>query len=279
MSRSASTRRSRTLARLARRARLRLPLPRGRASTLEVEGYRIHAVEAGSGDECVVLLHGLSGSSRWWYRNVPAFAAGYRTLVPDVIGFGRSRHGGRIPSIPDLAAALAAWMEAAGASPAHVVGHSMGGQLAIHLAARFPERVQRLVLVDAAGVPRPRSPAELLRFVREVAPPGRWGDLRFIPTMAGDALVAGPRTILRALWGILRDDVRPLLGRVAVPTLIVWGERDGIVPLADGRRMRAEIPGARLLLLNGAAHNPMVDRAEDFNGAVLRFLAGEEVGE
>lgn len=280
MQRPTPPRRRTALARLARRrARLRLPLPAGRASTLQVGNYRIHSVEAGSGEECVVLLHGLSGSSRWWFRNVPAFAAGYRTLVPDVIGFGRSRNPGPIPSIPDLAAALADWMEATGASPAHVVGHSMGGQLAVHLAARFPERVRRLVLVDAAGIPRPRGPTELVRFVREVAPPGRWGDLRFIPTMAGDALVAGPRTILRALFGILRDDVRPLLGRVAVPTLLLWGERDGIVPVADGRVMRAEIPGARLLLLSGAAHNPMVDRPDDFNGAVLRFLAGEEVGE
>jgi pimeloyl-ACP methyl ester carboxylesterase len=242
--------------------------------------YRVHWAEAGEGDEAIVLLHGLSGSARWWARNIRALGARYRVLVPDVIGFGRSRLGPlRLPGVPEVAAVLAQWMSLAAGEPAHLVGHSMGGQLAVHLAVRSPECVRRLALVDAAGIPRPLTPGYLMRFAYEVAPPRRWGDPSFLPVILGDALSAGPGTLLRAIRHILRDDVRPLLGDIRVPTLLLWGERDSIVPLAHGEEMRRAIPGARLLVLPGAYHNPMVDAPGDFNRALLGFLAGEEVGE
>ncbi|HEY0038410.1 MAG TPA: alpha/beta fold hydrolase, partial [Longimicrobium sp.] len=111
------------------------------------------------------------------------------------------------------------------------------------------------------------------------APPRRWGDPTFLPVMLGDALSAGPWTVLRALRHILQDDVRPLLGEIAHPTLIVWGEHDTIIPPDHGVQMRQAIPDSRLLVLRDAYHVPMVDRPHDFNQALLAFLAGEEVGE
>ncbi|HET6231110.1 MAG TPA: alpha/beta hydrolase [Longimicrobiaceae bacterium] len=248
-------------------------------SLRDVGPYRIHSLEAGEGDECVVLLHGLSGSSRWWDRNVADFAGRFRVLVPDMIGFGRSRLTGPLPDMAGAAAVLADWMEAAGAGRVHLVGHSMGGQLAIHLAARFPERISRLVLADASGIPRPLSARSLIRFARDVAPPARWGDPAFIPVIVGDAFKSGPLTILRALGNIVRDDVRPLLPRIQAPTLLVWGERDALVPVRCGREMRKTIPNSRLVVIPRAAHNPMVDRPAEFAAAVLPFLAGVEVGQ
>lgn len=251
-----------------------------RATTTDVGAYRVHWVEGGAGDETVVLLHGLSGSSRWWRRNLEALCRGRRVILPDVIGFGRSRSPGPLPSIPELAEVLSRWLLTVTPDAApHLVGHSMGGHLAIHLAARHPEQVRRLVLVDAAGIPRARSPRTLLRLAYEAGPPRRWGDPRFLPVIWADALVAGPFNILRGLHHILRDDVRPLLPLVHAPTLVVWGARDGLVPLEHGRALRGGIAGARLLVIDGAYHNPMVDRAAEFNAAVRRFLDGEEVGE
>jgi pimeloyl-ACP methyl ester carboxylesterase len=148
--------------------------PLGLASAnAEVGGYRVHWVEAGAGDECVVLLHGLAGSARWWQRNLPALAATRRVLLPDVIGFGRSRGPGRLPAAPALADGVAGWIAATAGGAVHLVGHSMGGQLAIHIAAHRPELVRRLVLVDATGIPRTYRPRDLLRLAWEAAPPRR----------------------------------------------------------------------------------------------------------
>lgn len=255
---------------------------RGLLRTAKVRCYTVHWVDLGGGEgPPVILLHGLSGSSRWWKRNAPALAARHRVIAPDVIGFGRTRCPGRMPSIAELADVLAGWMEEVEIERAHVIGHSMGGQLAVHLAARHPERVARLVLVDSAGIPRPRplAPGALARFALGLAPPRRWGDPVFLPVIAGDALVAGPRVILQAVGRILRDDVRPLLSRIVAPTLIVWGEHDRVIPLEHGEELREEIAGSRLLVVPQAAHNPMVDHPGAFNTAVLDFLAGDEVGE
>lgn len=242
--------------------------------------FRIHWAEAGEGDDALVLLHGLSGSARWWARNIRALSARYRVLVPDVIGFGRSRlPASRLPSVPEVAGVLAQWVQLAAGEAAHVVGHSMGGQLAVHLAARSPDCVRRLALVDSAGLPRPLTPRNVMRFAYEVAPPRRWGDPTFLPVIVGDALAAGPWTLLRAVRHILGDDVRPLLGQLRQPTLLLWGEHDAIIPVEHGEEMRRSIPGSRLLVLSGAYHNPMVDRPDDFNQALLAFLSGEEIGE
>ncbi len=252
-------------------AKRRLPLA---AQPVEISPYRIHALVAGDArGEAVLLIHGLSGSSRWWHRNIDALAAQYRVLVPDVIGFGRTRCPGKLPTPGEIGTVLAEWLDETGHSRAHVVGHSMGGQIAIHLAARHPQRVARLVLVAAAGIPRPVSMPQLARFALGVVPPTRWGDPLFFSTIVSDALAAGPHSLVQAFGNILRDDVRPLLPKIEARTLLVWGERDPLVPVAHARIMREAIPRAELVRLPRAGHNVMVDQPEAFNRVVLGFLA------
>lgn len=243
-----------------------------------VGDYEIHSLEFGDAAEAVVLLHGLSGSARWWHRNVPGLATRYRVILPELVGFGGTPVGDHVPSMAETADLLDGWMRAMRLGRVNLIGHSMGGQISIHLAARHPDRLERLVLVDAAGVPRARTPRALLRFAVELLPLWHWGDPGFLPTIVRDTWSAGPRTVAGAIRHILRDDVRPLLPRITAPALIVWGERDTLVPLVDARTFRDLIPRAELAVLRGAAHNPMVDRPRDFNRLVLRFLGGERVG-
>lgn len=238
----------------------------------EVAGYRFHSVHAGKGPP-VVLLHGLAGSHRWWRHTVPALASEFRLHVPELIGFGESR-GAPVPrgGIPEMMELLVKWLDALEIERPHLVGHSMGGQISIHLAAKRPERVSRLVLASAAGVPRRRSAAELVRFVIELAPPRSWGRPEFLPTVVRDALRAGPRTLLRTTAHILADDVRPHLSRIRSPTLLVWGRLDPLTPLSHAWVMADAIPDARLRVIPDAAHNPMIDRPREFNALVWSFL-------
>ena len=243
---------------------------------VRVLGHPVRYEVAGGEGEPVVLVHGLSGSTRWWARNVPALAEHHRVYLVNLPGFGGIRRPRRRFVLAEAASWLLAWIEAVGLEGVNLVGHSMGGYLSVRLAARGPGAVRRLVLVDPAGVPPGRT---MLGHLGPLLLAARYGAPSFLPVLARDALYAGPFTLLRATRDLLAEDVRGDLRRVGVPTLLVWGENDPLIPPSVGDLMRAEIPTSRLLVIRGAGHNPMFDRPEEFNGALLSFLAGESVGE
>lgn len=244
-----------------------------RTST-RIDGFRLHSIHEGDG-EPVVLLHGLSGSWRWWRHTVPGLRRHYRVHVPEMIGFGGSRGAVRHPTLPEMAGLLVRWLDAIGVERAHFVGHSMGAQVGVHLAGRWPERIDRLVLSDAAGIPHPLSSHHLLDVAWRLVRPRAWGRIGFFPTIATDALRTGPRTMARALRSIVADDIRPLLPRVRAPTLLLWGEHDPITPVADAEVIAGLIPDARLVVIEGASHNPMADRPRAFNRELRRFFEGD----
>ena len=167
-------------------------------------------------------------------------------------------------------------MEAAGLERAHLVGHSMGGYFCLRLAASRPEAVRRLVLVAPAGVPTGRS---MLGHLGPLLGAARYATPSFLPILVRDALRTGPATLWRAASDLLAEDVREDLRRIEVPTLLIWGQRDTLVPPAAGDLLRKEIPGCRLLVLEGASHVPMFDRPEEFDAALLAFFAGAPVGD
>ena len=240
-----------------------------------IDGFRLAAHHEGAGQP-VVLLHGLSGSRRWWRFTTPALADRYRVHVPELVGFGASRGAVRHPSMPEMAGILARWIDAHDLGPVHFIGHSMGAQIGLHLAARWPGRIRRLVLTDAAGIPHAVNAETARELAGQLLDLRSWGRLRFLPTIATDALRAGPTTLYRSIRHILADDIRPLLPRVACPTLLVWGEHDPLTPVSDGELIAALMPAARLVVIEGAGHNPMADRPDAFNRQVLRFLDGAD---
>jgi pimeloyl-ACP methyl ester carboxylesterase len=239
-----------------------------------VSGRPVRYEVGGEGDP-VVLVHGLSGSTRWWDRNVPDLAKHYRVYLVNLPGFGAFRRRAQRFVLAEATSWLLAWMEAVGLESAHFVGHSMGGYLSLKLAARRPGAVRRLVLVDPAGMPSGRT---MLGHLGPLLLSARYARPTFFPVLVRDALYAGPFTLWKATRDLLAEDVRGDLRQVGAPTLLVWGERDPLIPPSIGDVMRAEIPDSRLLVIEGAGHNPMFDCPEDFNGALLAFLAGRTVG-
>ena len=223
-----------------------------------------------------MFVHGLSGSTLWWARNVPVLAERYRIYLVDLPGFGTMRHSQRPFVLAQAASWLSGWMEAAGLKRAHLVGHSMGGYVSVRLAASRPEAVSRLVLVAPAGVPAGRS---MLGHLVPLLLAARYATPAFMPVLVRDAMRMGPTTLWRATRDLLAEDVREDLRKIQAPTLLVWGENDPLIPPAVGDLLRQEIPSSRLLLLRGAAHVPMFDQPAEFDAALLSFFAGEPVGE
>jgi pimeloyl-ACP methyl ester carboxylesterase len=229
---------------------------------------RIFYEAAGSGQPLVVL-HGLSGSTRWWRYNVPCLARRARVHLVDMLGFGGSR--GQRFVLREAADTLARWMDRLGLERADLMGHSMGGFVAADLAARFPERVRRLVLVDAAALPFERGYVRhawgLVRALRYASP-------NFLPLLAADAARAGAFTVARAAREVLSSDMTGRLAHIQAPTLVVWGEHDVLLPPAIGQRLCGQLAHSRFVAIRGAGHNPMWDRPARFNRAVSAFLFG-----
>jgi pimeloyl-ACP methyl ester carboxylesterase len=237
---------------------------------LDFPPYALWETRAGAGSP-VALIHGLSGSSRWWSRNVDALAASHLVAAVDLTGFGRNRRYAVLPEIPpsfrEIAALLARWLETFG-EPVHVIGHSMGGQLAIRVAAERPDLVRSLILVNSAGMPFHVDPRPHVRTLPR--PP--YGGPGIARVLVPDFLRAGPASVAVAGTRVILGDMRPMMHAIRARVLLVWGEGDPIVPLYYGEAMQREIAGSRLVVIPKAAHVAMWDAPEEFNRIALSFL-------
>jgi pimeloyl-ACP methyl ester carboxylesterase len=207
----------------------------------------------------VVLVHGLAGSSSWWRQVVPALAAEHTVHLIDL-----PRWQAYDPD--ELVDRIA--LRFADLSPATYVGHSLGGLLSVRLAARHPETVDRLVLVAPAGVPGRSAVASVVPLASALLRAGPF----FLPRLAFDTVRTGPLNVLVAGARLLADDVRPYLTAVSVPTLLIWGDRDPLIPPDHAQEFLDALPDARLELIPGAAHVPMLERPDELSRAVLAFL-------
>jgi pimeloyl-ACP methyl ester carboxylesterase len=244
-----------------------------RRQVTRVGPHRVNSVHTGAGPP-VVLLHGLGASARWWHATVPALATRYTVHVPELVGFGASVPAVSRLGVTDLAEVIAEWMSVTGASEAALVGHSLGGQIAVHVAVETAAAPSALVLVAPSGLLPARSAVETARWLRGWLRPRCIGEPWFLPTIARDALRCGPITLAHTFGSLMWDDLALLLPRVTARTLVVWGGLDPLLPARLGGVVAAAIPGAQLQVIEDAAHNPMVDTPEAFNRALLGFLQG-----
>jgi pimeloyl-ACP methyl ester carboxylesterase len=233
--------------------------------------YRQSGLDAGLA-EPLILIHGLSGSRRWWRYNLPALEAVRCVYVVELVGFGSVRRRQRSLGVQDAAALVAEWMDALNLTCATVIGHSMGGQISLRVAALRPDRVGRLVLAASSGL--------LHRAWWQVAAQlplaMRRGRLDFVPTILADGARAGLPNLIRSSRDLLRDDVTDILPQIVQPTLVIWGENDVLLPPALGRAIAAGIACSHFVLLPHAGHVLMVDSPYEFNREVLAFLAQPE---
>ena len=228
----------------------------------------------------MLLLHG-------WGTSLDTFAALIEDLrrVFRVVAFDFPGHGGSdlppaVWQVDDFVGLALEVMAALEIERASILGHSFGGRVAIKLAASHPERVDRLVLVDSAGIPPARTVRRVLKRAasrfgnaagRRLGRPGQALRRRIVARIASpDYLNAGP--LRDTFLAVVKEDLRPALARIQAPTLLVWGESDDDTPLADGRTMEKLIPGASLLVIKNAGHFSYLEQFGRFRLAVMAFL-------
>lgn len=246
-------------------------LPGFEERSLDARGSRLRYLVAGEGD-ALLLVHGLGGAAANWLGLMPLLLPGRRLIVPELPGHGGSSPLPAAPSLSPYADRLGLLLEHEGAAPAAVVGHSLGGAIAVRLAIRRPEAVSALVLAAAAGISSATRSARyaltitgILKPGRKIAPHrrrvassallkrlvfGRWGasDPPALPPELVEAFLSGPARhtdTVSAAKALVRDDVRPELDHVRCPVLVLWGARDNQLPVGDGfeyaRRLRAPL--------------------------------------
>jgi pimeloyl-ACP methyl ester carboxylesterase len=236
-----------------------------------------------------VLLHGLGSSSADWTYQLPALGARHRVIAPDLRAHGRSPRGQGRLTADVMAGDVAALLAGLALPPAHVVGLSLGGCVALVLALDHGARVRSLTLVNTFARPAPAGPRGALRFLarlgllacapmpvvaahvaRGLFPRPEQHEL-YLAAMA--SLARNPRwTYLAAIRGLMAFDVRHRLGEVRCPTLVVAGDRDTTVSLAAKRRLQRSIPGAQLCVVVDSGHVTPYDQIERFNALLLAFV-------
>jgi pimeloyl-ACP methyl ester carboxylesterase len=250
----------------------------------------------------IVWIHGLSGSWQNWLENLPAFARTHRCIAMDLPGFGQSEMPADEITISGYARTVDRLLAALGIDRAVVIGNSMGGFIGAELAIRFGTRVERLVLVSAAGlslVLRPGRPelAVLRAGQNVVAMTTGWlasmSDLlasrprsrRAIfavvaahpsrlpaPLVAEQLRGSGKPGFVGALEALTDYPIRDRLPEIEAPTLVVWGEKDMLVPVRDAWEFGELIPDARVVVYEDTGHVAMLERPDAFNALVADFL-------
>jgi pimeloyl-ACP methyl ester carboxylesterase len=258
------------------------------SAPIQAGPHRLHYLEAGSGPP-LLLIHGLGSSAMQdWGRLMAPLGRRFHVYAPDLPGFGRSGRPSEADySIAMQVEAVRAFMDATGIQRARVAGISMGGWIVSRLASESPERVERLVVVDGAGmrIDGPEVPVDAL------LPRDEEGVRRLIATvrhrppampsfLVRDILARRLREewVVRRALESMRDGDDWLDGTLAtadMPVLVVWGKQDALIPVDYGIALRAEFPRAELAVLDGCGHVPIADCPEEFDELFLEFLTAE----
>jgi 3-oxoadipate enol-lactonase len=263
----------------------------------KVNGHNLYYEEHGSGPQTVVFAYGLLWSGRMFEAQVNALKTRCRCITFDFPGQGRSEVAQSGYDMDSLTSDAVALIKQLNAAPCHFAGLSMGGFVAMRMGIHYPELVRSLILMETSADPEPPENVPRYRLLGMIS---RWLSVRLIAgrvmqIMFGQTFLNDParRTqrdqlrgyllannqtgIYRALKGVIeREGVYEKLGKITVPTLVIVGEQDVATVPAKAERIRAGIPGAKLVRIPDAGHTSTIEQPEAVNRAIEQFLA--EVG-
>lgn len=260
---------------------------------IEVNGVELFYIEGGHGDQTVVLSHGLLMDYTMFAPQWDRLAEDYRVIAYDHRGQGRSGNPADGEDLDSLANDAADFVAALGRGPVHFVGMSMGGMVGLRLAARFPQLVRSLVLIDTSAQAEPWQQRWRFRLLCALVP--LLGIKRLVPQVLAlmfgpsthrdpgkqallakwrEKLVALPPTIVRQVRGVInRGDISDELAGIRCPTLVIFGAEDDLTPADCSWRIATRIANAEAVRIEKAGHSSSLEQPEVVNEALLKFLA------
>lgn len=250
---------------------------------MRINEVNLYYEQAGSGEKTLVLIHGNVASARWWDPVWQRLAEEYTVVRIDLRGCGQSDKPGHGNTVPQYGEDVRALMKGLELRNVIVVGHSMGGSIAMDIAVNEPQLVRGMVLVNSApaeGIVTPEERKPLInRMTRDrnlmrmslsaVVPTAAQGD--FFELLVDDAMIAGP-TMVSNYTSLGEADYRAGLASVKLPTLIVFGMQDTLISLDMMERTRDAISGSNLILYEGVGHSPNVEAPERLVEDVRKFV-------
>jgi pimeloyl-ACP methyl ester carboxylesterase len=261
--------------------------------SIVIGGHRLFYRTGGDGKP-VILLHGVGASSQIWIRNLDSLAQDHLVYALDLIGFGRSEKPRPVYTVADHVRCIHDFLGHLQIEKASLIGHSMGGLIALDLCLAYPEIVDKLILVDSIGLinSKPSFTQRLLCLpvLGElfVTFRSRWILKKFtvkefycrpelVTDEALDSLIQADRAaILELARTIPRTNRREAIKKgIKIPTLILWGDQDQVLPRAHALILQQLIPKSQYRVFKEAGHHPQIEAAEEFNQEVARFLAGD----
>src|SRR5262245_61465308 len=262
---------------------------------VQVRGFDVSYLKGGhAGDtEPVLYLHGMGGAGRWEAYHM-ALGNVALTYAPQLPGWPEGQPPPGITSVQDYAALVVELLDAMGIDQGILMGHSIGGWIALYVATTHPDRVSRLILADSMGLDVPSAPAPNLQAIDEESfAKAVFGRLGLIATAQAYGFGAewenvrrGPEferqwkgrgVVASLVQGPCADaDLTRQVQTIGAETLLIWGRLDGIVPLHHGEALRATLLRARLDVIDRCGHLPMVEKPETFHRLLYDFLVGVE---
>lgn len=251
---------------------------------LQINGFRMHYEQAGHGDTALLLIHGNVASSRWWDKIWQPLAEQFTVVRADLRGCGQSEGAGEGNTIPQHSADVRVLAEHLGLQNAIVVGHSLGGSVAMDIACRDPFWLKGFVLINSAPAegfvtPEERKPL-LQQMIQDrnlmkmalaaMVPTAASGD--YFEALVDDAMVAGP-TMISHYQSLNHADYRAQLAERETPALLIYGTQDSLILLDMMERTQQAIPGSELVLYDGIGHSPNVEAPERLVADIVRFAA------
>jgi pimeloyl-ACP methyl ester carboxylesterase len=222
-----------------------------------------------------LMLHGWGARASTFSPVVPLLTPAFAVVAPDMPGFGATPDPPRAWAVQDYADWTLALLDRLQLSSVDVVAHSFGGRVAIKIAADHPHMIRRLVLTGSAGIPSRTVKARLGRWAGRAARAAGPAAQRVLRPLAESLASADYRaargTVRETFRRVVAEDLRPDMGKVTCPTLLVWGDEDDQTPISDAREAQGLISGSRLEVLPGG-HYVFVDRPLDFGRLVMEFL-------